>query len=96
MMLVLSGIAESTCSQSDILKGQTYSFNLFCQNEVLDEQLELIEGFMNKKGWDNIVINEQEFIDDKADISHEVLLNAFHLAEESGISGVFNKTPVAF
>lgn len=95
-MLVVSGFAESMCDQSnDIVKGNKYEFNLFCQNENLDEQLNAIEKYMNNKGWDNIVINQQELIDDISDINHEVLLDAYQLAIDEGISGVVNKTAIA-
>ena len=95
-MLVLSGIAESMRDRNDnIVKGSTYEFNLFCQNESLDEQLNSIEEYMNKKGWDNIVINQQELINDISQINHEVLLDAYQVAEVEGISGVVNKTPIA-
>ena len=94
-MLVLSGFAESMRDQNDIIKGNKYEFNLFCQNENLDEQLTSIEEYMNNKGWDNIVINQQELLEDVSDINHEVLLDAYQLAITEGISGVVNKNPIA-
>lgn len=94
-MLVLSGFAESMRDQNDIVKGNKYEFNLFCQNENLDEQLTSIEEYMNNKGWDNIVINQQELLEDVSGINHEVLLDAYQLAIAEGISGVVNKNPIA-
>ncbi|MGJ8692760.1 MAG: hypothetical protein ACSHW0_09790 [Thalassotalea sp.] len=94
-MLVVSGVAESMRTDNKIVKGQTYGFSLFCQNEILDEQLETIENYMIGKGLDNIVIKEQEFIDSENDLAHEVLVDAFQAAITEGISGVINKTPLA-
>lgn len=93
-MLLLSGVAESMLDKEDIIKGQVYGFNLFCNNEELDEQLDNIEQFFNDKGWDNIVIEQQAIIETNTDISNEVLLDAYKLAKVEGISGVVNKSPI--
>ena len=93
-MLIVSGVAESMRTDHKIVKGQTYGFSLFCQNETLDEQLDSIEQYMVNKGLDNIVINEQEFIESEDVLSHEVLLDAYQAAKVEGISGVINKTPL--
>lgn len=93
-MLVVSGVAESMRTENAIVAGNLYGFSLFCQNEVLEEQLEQIESFMNAKGLDNIIINEQELIDDHHDIEHAVLLDAYQAATIEGMSGVINCTPL--
>ncbi len=93
-MLVLTGIAKSMKNSPPVLKGQNYTFNLFCLNENLDEQLTLIERYLVDKGWDNIEINEQELITDDITIEHDTLKKAFDLAKIEGIAGVINNTPI--
>lgn len=93
-MLVVTGIAESMKDNPPIIKGQNYTFNLFCTNEELHEQLDLIESYLVDKGWNNIEINEQELITDDIVFEHEILKNAFELAKTDGIAGVINNTPI--
>ena len=93
-MLILSGIAESMRNNNNVIQGQVYTFNLFCKNEQLDEQLADIENFMIDKGWDNIIINAQEVILDQNGLEHTVLLDAYNIAKQEGISGVVNTNPI--
>ena len=75
-------------------KSQCYGFNLFLKNEELDQQLNDIEDYMLTRGWDNIVIQEQELLQDETEINHSVLKQAFNQAKEHGLCGVFNHTPL--
>ena len=93
-MLVISGIAESMKDKSPIIQGQKYIFNIFTTNESLDDQLELIKKFFVDKGWNNISIDQQEFIDDDVLFEHEILQNAFNLAKNGDLTGVINNTPI--
>lgn len=93
-MLAISGTAESMIEGTQFNIGKKHSFNLFCENENLEEQLDKIENYLVKKGWDNIVIEEQELLESKEVIDHSVLVEAFELAKEDGISGVVNITPL--
>lgn len=93
-MLVISGIAESMKDKAPIIQGQKYNFNLFSTNESLDDQLALIEQYFVDKGWNNISIDQQEFIDDDTSFEHEILQNAFNLAKTDGLTGVINNTPI--
>jgi len=95
-MLVVSGIAEAVKedNEKNVVKGQCYGFNLFLKNEELDSQLEEIESYMMARGWDNIVIQEQEFLDDTSVIEHSVMQEAISKAQQDGLCGVFNHTPL--
>ncbi|MFD2168148.1 hypothetical protein ACFSJY_17970 [Thalassotalea euphylliae] len=96
-MLVVSGFAESMQNEqsSNFIKGNRYNFNLFTQNESLDEQLETIESYMMKKGWDNIVIEEQELLDEQLEINNDIIATAIEAAKKEGIAGVVHHEPVA-
>jgi len=95
-MLVISGVAESTKANSanNISKGNVHGFNLFSSNESLEEQLDTIESYMIDRGWDNIVIEEQELIDDISAFRHDVILKAIEVAQANGLAGVINNDPV--
>lgn len=96
VMLVISGFAESVQDNSEqqLNKGNVYGFNLFSQNEELYDQLVNIEQFMQERGFDNIMIEEQELLENTDSIEHQVMLKAIEQAKESGLSGVLIKEPV--
>lgn len=96
-MLVISGVAESVKADpaKNISKGNVHGFNLFSCNENLEEQLDSIEAYFNARGWDNIVIEEQELINDATDVKHDVMIEAINVAKSDGMAGVFHNEPVA-
>lgn len=93
-MLVLGGVAESMENSQSFNKGEKHEYILFCKDHNLADQLENIETYFNDKGWDNIVINREELIDDDSGIEHETLANAYKLADENGLSAAAISQPL--
>ena len=91
-MLILNGSAECVSESNKQKLGNRYSFNMFSNNDNLDEQLNDIEKYLVDRGWDNIEITENGLIDNIEGIQHATLISAFKKAQSEGFSVVINNT----
>lgn len=91
-MLIIHGTAEAIKNGENVTKGQRYQFNLLSSNLNFEEQLGDIEHYFNSKGWDNIEIEESGLIDNKDNIEHKVLKEAYELAQKQGLAALINNT----
>ena len=89
-MLIIHGTAEALKSSENIIKGSRYQFNLLSNNMNFEEQLADIEKYFIDKGWDNIVIEESGLIENKDVIEHNVIKQAYELAEKQGLAALIN------
>lgn len=93
-MLIINGSAEFMLDNGEKVKGSRYGINMFSNNNNLDEQLKGIENHLMARGWDNIEITDNGFIENIEDIEHDILMAAFKMAEKEGFSVVVNNIPL--
>jgi hypothetical protein len=92
-MLIINGTAEFMLENGAQTKGDKHGFNMFSNNDNLQEQLIDIESYLVARGWDNIEIINNGIIGSISEIKHDILLQAFNKAQDEGISAVVHNTP---
>lgn len=93
-MLIISGTAECTTKNDKYNQGDRHIITVFSPNEILDENLSLIETYLNDLGWDDILIEETQLILNSNELEHSVLKEGFEKALEQGLSVVINNEPL--
>lgn len=94
-MLIISGSAEYMAENEKFTKGDRHIITLFLQNGELEENLANIESFLMNLGWDEILIEQTEWVADNSTIEHSILQQAYAKAETQGLSLVAFNEPMA-
>jgi len=94
-MLIISGSAEYMAENNKFTKGDRHIITLFLNNGELEENLVTIEDFLNNLGWDEILIEQTEWVADNSTIEHSILQQAYAKAENQGLSLVAFNEPLA-
>ncbi len=89
-MLIISGTAECILESTQYSKDERHILTMFSTDETLENNLEAIEKNLNNLGWDKIVIEEIEVLDDSSSIDHQVLKEGFEKATKFGLAFVVN------
>jgi hypothetical protein len=90
IMLIMSGRAQFINKTSKYVQGDVHSITLFSNKGSFDDNLLLVEGYLNDLGWDDIFIDETEIIKNKIELKHEVLIGGYEKAIAQDISVVVN------
>ncbi len=93
-MLIINGTAELMRNNGDLVKGTRHEFNMFSKEMPFEEQVAKIEKYLVNRGWDNIEIVSNGIIENVADITHKVLLQAYHKASNEGFAVTINNQPL--
>ncbi len=93
-MLIISGTAQSTVDSDQYHKDDKHLITLFSQDENFEDQLDNIETYLNDLGWDNIVIEQTEVIDNSDVFDHQVLKDAYEKANQQKFAVVVNNVPL--
>ena len=94
-MLIISGTAEYTLETKQYNKDERHILTMFSTDETLENNLEAIEKDLNNFGWDKIVIEEVEVLNDSTSLDHKVLKDGFEKAAKHGIAFVVNNEALA-
>lgn len=95
-MLIISGSAQYILDNNSLYnKGDLHTITLFSNNEDFDNSLPEIETYLNNIGWDDIVIEETQLIQESAELDHNVLKEGFEKATVEGYALVINNQPVS-
>ena len=94
-MLIISGSAQCILDRALYKKGDLHTITLFSINEDFDNSLTDIESYLNKMGWDDIVIEETQIIDNSNDFDHNVLKEGFEKAQKQNYALVVHNEPVS-
>ncbi len=89
-MLIISGTAECIVESNHYTKDERHILTMFSTDETLENNLEAIEKNLNNLGWDKIVIEEVESLDDNSTLDHQVLKEGFDKAAKFGLAFVIN------
>ncbi|WDE10590.1 hypothetical protein [Thalassomonas haliotis] len=94
-MLIISGSAEYMAENEKFTKGDRHMLTLFLQKGELEDNLDNIESFLINLGWDEILIEQTEWVADNSTIEHSILQQAYAKAEIQGLSLVAFNEPLA-
>ena len=89
-MLIMSVTAQFFNQTGNYIQGEVHSITLFSHKGSFEENLPLVESYLNDLGWDDIFIGETEIIKDNTTLKHEVLIKAYDKAVAQDISVVVN------
>lgn len=93
-MLIINGTAEFMKESEDFNKGNRHEFHMFSLNMPLEDQLAQIEEYLVGRGWDNIEVTNNGVVEDKNEIQHSILLEAFDKAKAEGFAVTINTSPL--
>ena len=89
-MLIMSGTAQFINQTCNYIQGDVHNITLFASEGALEDNLPLIESYLNDLGWDDIFIEETEIIENKTQLKHEVLIGGYDKAIAKKVSVVVN------
>jgi len=89
-MLIISGTAECISASKQYNQDERHIITMFSTDETLENNLEAIEKNLNDLGWDKIVIEEVQSIEDSSSLDHSVLKEGFSKAVKLGLAFVVN------
>ena len=91
-MLIINGTAELMGVHLELEKNTRHEFNMFSKEREIpfEEQLDEIEDYFVKRGWDNIEVLNVGVLEDEADITHNILQQAHSKAIEEGFAVTIN------
>lgn len=89
-MLIISGTAECISANKPYNKDERHIITMFSTDETLENNLDAIEKNLNSLGWDKIVIEEVESVEDSTALNHPVLKEGFEKASNVGLAFVVN------
>jgi hypothetical protein len=93
-MLIINGTAELMRDNSELSAGTRHEFNMFSKEMPFEQQLTQIEEYLVTRGWDNIEVLSNGVINNTADITHDVLLQAYNKAQNEGLAVTVNNKPL--
>jgi len=89
-MLIISGTAECISTSEKYNKDERHIITMFSTDETLENSLDGIEENLIALGWDKIVIEEVQSVDDSSSLEHTVLIEGFEKATDFGLAFVVN------
>jgi hypothetical protein len=93
-MLIINGTAELMHDNKEFTKGTRHEFNMFSKEMPFEQQISQIEEYLVTRGWDNIEVISNGVLNNKEDITHDVLLKAYQKAQNEGFAVTVNNQPL--